>query len=85
MSWITSLVDQSPVLPRILFEWREVLEYSASIAFNFLTGMLVGKVSYSAKLRVRRAGLVNSMINVAALNLKDGGASLKNVHGLMKT
>ncbi len=85
MSWITSLVDHSPVLPRNLFEWKEVIEYSASIAFSFLTGMLLGKVSYSAKQRARRAGLVNSMMKVASLNLKDGGASIKNVHGLMKT
>lgn len=85
MSWITSLVDKTPVLPQNLFEWKEVLEYSASIAFSFLTGMLLGRVSYLAKQRARRAGLVSSMMKVASLNLKDGGASIKNVHGLMKT
>ena len=85
MSWITSLVDHSPVWPQNLFEWKEVLEYSASIAFSFLTGMLLGGVAYAAKQRARRAGLVSSMMKVAALNFKDGGASLKNVHGLMKT
>ncbi len=84
MSWITSLVDKTPVLPQNLFEWKEVLEYSASIAFSFLTGMLLGRASYLAKQRARRAGLVNSMMKVASLNLKDGGASIKNVHGLMK-
>jgi hypothetical protein len=46
MSWITSLVDHSPVWPQNLFEWREVLEYSASIAFSFLTGMLLGGVAW---------------------------------------
>ena len=85
MSWITSLVDHSPVWPQNLSEWREVLEYSASIAFSFLTGMLLGGVAYAAKQRARRAGLVNSMMKVAALNLKDGGASLQNVHGLLKS
>lgn len=84
MSWITSLVDKTPVWPQNLFEWKEVLEYSVSIAFSFLTGMLLGRVSYLAKQRARRAGLVSSMMKVASLNLKDGGASLKNVHGLMK-
>lgn len=84
MSWITSLVDKTPVLPQNLFEWKEVLEYSVSIAFSFLTGMLLGKVSYAAKLRARRAGLVSSMMKVASLNLKDGGNSLNNVHSLMK-
>lgn len=85
MSWITSLVDRSPILPQNLFEWKEVLEYSASIAFSFLTGMLLGGFAYAAKQRARKAGLVNSMMKVASLNFKDGGASLKNVHGLMKT
>lgn len=84
MSWITSLVDNSPVWPQNLFEWKEVLEYSASIAFSFLTGMLLGGVTYAAKQRARRAGLVNSIMKVASLNFKDGGASLKNIHGLMK-
>jgi len=84
MSWITSLVDHSPVWPQNLLEWKEVLEYSASIAFSFLTGMLLGGVAYAAKQRARRAGLIDSMMKVAALNLNDGGASLKNVHGLLK-
>lgn len=84
MSWITSLVDNSPVWPQNLFEWKETLEYSASIAFSFLTGMLLGGVAYAAKQRARRAGLVNSMMKVASLNFKDGGTSLKDIHGLMK-
>ena len=84
MSWITSMVDNSPVWPQNLFEWKEVLEYSASIAFSFLTGMLLGGVSYAAKQRARRTGLVSSMMKVASLNFQDGGASLKNIHGLMK-
>lgn len=85
MSWITSLVDHSPVWPQNLFEWKEVLEYSASIAFSFLTGMLLGGVAYAAKQRALRVGLVSSMIKVASRNLKDGGTSLKSVHGLLKT
>ncbi|WP_162784988.1 hypothetical protein [Polynucleobacter necessarius] len=85
MSWITSLVDRSPIWPQNLFEWKEVLEYSASIAFSFLTGMLLGGVAYAAKKRARKAGLPSSMMTVASLNFKDGGASVKNVHGLLKT
>lgn len=41
MSFTTSLVDDTPVWPQDAFEWREFLEYSASIAFSFLTGMLL--------------------------------------------
>jgi len=85
MSWITSLVDHSPIWPQNLFEWKEVLEYSASIAFSFLTGMLLGGVAYASKQRRRRVGLFNSVMKLTSLNLKDSSASLKNVHGLMKT
>jgi hypothetical protein len=45
MSAIVAAVDGTPVLPRNAFEWRELLEYSASIAFSFLTGMLVSRVT----------------------------------------
>lgn len=45
MSAIVAAVDHTTVLPRNAFEWRELLEYSASIAFSFLTGMLVSRVT----------------------------------------
>jgi hypothetical protein len=84
MSWITSLVDKTPVWPQNLFEWKEVLEYSASIAFSFLTGMLLGSVSYASKQRQRRVGLLQSMVKMESLNLSGGSVSLKDVHGQMK-
>jgi hypothetical protein len=84
MSWITSLVDHSPVFPQNLFEWREVLEYSASIAFSFLTGMLLGGVAYAGRQRRRQAGIMNALIKVASSQSK-GGVSIQGLHGLMKT
>ena len=84
MSWITSLVDHSPVWPQNLFEWKEVLEYSASIAFSFLTGMLLGGVAYASKQRRRQAGIVNAMIRVASTQ-SASSFSIQGVFGLMKT
>ena len=84
MSWITSLVDKTPVWPQNLFEWKEVLEYSASIAFSFLTGMLLGGVAYANKQRRRKDGLIGLLTKVASSSL-NGGASIQSVHGLMKT
>ena len=84
MSWITSLVDHSPVWPQNLFEWREVLEYSASIAFSFLTGMLLGGVAYGSKQRRRQAGIINALIKIASTQ-SAGGVSMQSMHGLMKT
>jgi hypothetical protein len=86
MSWITSLVDHSPVWPRNLFEWKEVLEYSASIAFSFLTGMLLGGVAYANKKRSHQAGLMNAFIKAATASTHsvDGNVSIQSVLGLMK-
>lgn len=41
MSWTTSRVDGVPVLPANLREWREFIEYAASIALSFTTGILI--------------------------------------------
>ena len=46
MSYMTHLVDGSPVMPQNTFEWREFLEYGASIAASFLTGMILGRAAY---------------------------------------
>ena len=85
MSWITSLVDHSPVWPQNLFEWKEVLEYSASIAFSFLTGMLLGGVAYASKRRARQAGIISALMKVASTHSADGNVSIQGILGLMKT
>lgn len=45
MSVVTALVDQVPVLPEGLREWREFLEYAVSIAFSYATGCILGNMS----------------------------------------
>lgn len=42
MLTVTGLNDHVPILPVSWIEWREVLEYSASIALAFLTGNILG-------------------------------------------
>jgi hypothetical protein len=39
MSGITALIDRVPVLPQNMLELREFIEFSASIAFSFITGL----------------------------------------------
>ncbi|MES2600113.1 MAG: hypothetical protein V4602_04795 [Pseudomonadota bacterium] len=41
MLTVTGLNDHVPILPGSWIEWREVLEYSASIALAFLTGNIL--------------------------------------------
>jgi hypothetical protein len=44
MSAVTGLVDKVPVLPENLRDWREFIEYAASIGLSFVTGLLLGKL-----------------------------------------
>ena len=85
MSWITSLVDHSPVFPQSLFEWKEAIEYAASIAFSFLTGMLLGGVAYASKQRHRRAARISPFMKAVADGLGTGKISPGNVFTIMKS
>ena len=85
MSWITSMVDHSPVFPQNLSEWREVFEYASSIAFSYLTGMLLGGVTFASKQRHRRAARMSPFMKAIATGLGDGRLSPSNIHTIMKT
>ena len=50
---MSSVLDQTPVLPQNTLEWKEFLEYGASISFSFLTGMLLGGIAYTHRNRFR--------------------------------
>ena len=84
MSWITSMVDHSPVWPQNLFEWKEVLEYSASIAFSFLTGMLLGGVAYTGKQRRRHASIMDAFIKAVSPHSASGSVSIQGLFGFMR-
>ncbi len=84
MSGITSLVDNTPILPQNAFEWKEVLEYSASIAFSFLTGMLLGSMAYAAAQRKKRTASINPLLKVVISSLSDGKMSPANIEKIMK-
>lgn len=64
MSAITSLVDKTPVLPVDAREWREFVEYAASVGFSYTTGMLLGGM-----LRRRRLALIEESQQSLAFRL----------------
>jgi hypothetical protein len=83
MSWLTSLVDHSPILPQSIFEWREMLEYAASISFSFITGIVLGQISYASQHQIKSAN-ENSFINfVMRIFIKDN-LSPEKLHEKMK-
>lgn len=46
MSVVTSYVDDSPVWPQTIYVWRDLIDFSASITFSYVTGMLLGRLSF---------------------------------------
>lgn len=82
MSGITSLVDGTPVMPQNNFEWREVIEYSASIAFSFLTGMLLGTVALVAGGGADQPK--GPLVRTLSFLLDDGKVSPEKLHAHMK-
>lgn len=71
MSWLTSLADNSPVLPQSIFEWKETFEYASSISLSFLTGMLLGKKIYPHRIKSSKSSLnANLSLNNFHTSLK---------------
>jgi len=66
MSAITSAVDKTPVMPQSMIEWKEFIEYSLSISFSFLTGMLLGTISFfqRSKHKIDINPMLKSLINI---------------------
>ena len=69
MSALTSLVDGTPILPSGLREWREFLEYAASIGLSLVTGLIIGRMFRQRAQAQRAAGL-----SVALARLVSNGA-----------
>jgi hypothetical protein len=83
MSAITAWVDQTPVLPQSMVEWREFIEYAASITFSFLTGMLLGGMVYQRKHRVttkKDAPFLTALLT----GFTKGKSSPKDIHDTIK-
>ncbi len=83
MSAITGWVDQTPVLPQSMIEWREFLEYSASITFSFLTGMLLGGMAYHRAHRLK-AKPVGPLLTVLLSKLNKGKSSPEDLQKTIK-
>lgn len=46
MSAVTGYVDNAPVMPQNVRDWREFIEYAVSIMFSFVTGLLLAKLTH---------------------------------------
>lgn len=72
MSALTGAVDGTPVLPQNALEWREFVEFSASVAFSFLTGLLL----VQRRLALSKMPNTQGVIVYLAGHLNIGGLTL---------
>ena len=84
MSAITAYVDHTPVMPQSSIEWKEFLEYSASISFSFLTGMLFGSIAFMRRMRKKRAQATNVWVQAIVGGLGDGRLSPDTLQKVMQ-
>lgn len=82
MSAITGWVDHTPVMPQNLVEWKEFIEYAASISFSFLTGMLLGGMAYRRTHRRASTG-PNRLLKTVVAHLSEGKLSGESVQQLV--
>lgn len=84
MSAITALVDATPILPQSPIEWKEFIEYSASISFSFLTGMLLGSLSYKRRHRPKSLDQTNPWVALMAAGFGGGKLSPETIQKLVR-
>lgn len=84
MSAITALVDATPILPQSPIEWKEFIEYSASISFSFLTGMLLGTLAYKRQHRPKSMDQSNPWVALLVAGFGDGKLSPETIHKLIR-
>ena len=83
MSAITGWVDHTPVMPQSMVEWREFIEYAASITFSFLTGMLLGGMTYGRAHRVHNKKEA-PLLSAAVAGLIKGHTSPNDIYKTIK-
>ena len=86
MAALVGRLDHVPMLPRDKYEWREFLEYGASIMFGFFTGAIIRQTVIAMR---STADIPNRLIAVLARIVSDklggeaAGFNMKTVQSLL--
>lgn len=76
MSYITSVIEKSPLLPQNLREWIETLEYIASIGFAYVTGVLMSS-AWQVRIGGSKPRMGEATLRVAKTLAKATGQALE--------
>ena len=80
MSFMTHMVDGTPIMPKNAFEWREFIEYGVSIAASFWAGMILGRAAYlksNPYMRTALGGAYSALVNKAGKEGLDATGALR--------
>ncbi len=82
MSGVMAWVDGTPLLPHGAREWREMIEYVASIGLSYTTGMLIGGMSRQRKRAAtfREAGMAVALARL----VKSGGEHTEQFQAVVR-
>lgn len=83
MSWVTSWVDHTPVLPQNPREWREFIEYAASVGLSYATGMVLGAMFRHHQDAQRRQAVRGLALKLAKL-VSSGQANADKLEAVAK-
>ncbi len=83
MSGVTALVDRVPVLPQSLREWREFIEYTASIGLSHVTGMVLGQM-LRHHIQAEREQAVRGLAKKVAQLLNSGQQNVDKIESMAK-
>lgn len=84
MSTLTASIDHVAILPQERREWREFVEYAASIGFSFVTGMVLGRMLWQQRQMERRALLASELALKLAKLVATGQQSAEKIGSTVK-
>jgi len=84
MSWVTHLVDSAPVLPQDTREWKEFIEYAASVGFSYMTGMVIGRMLWRRRKAAWQTERAKGLVLKLAQALTTGKANADRIHSTVK-
>lgn len=87
MAAVIGRLDHVPVLPSDRYEWREFIEYGASIAFGFFTGVIIRHAIIGMYAPAEKPSRLATRIwrSVAQRNGKIAGIDLKQFWPILRT
>ena len=84
MSTLTAHIDHTAILPQDRREWREFVEYAASVGFSFVTGMVFGHRLWQQRQMERRALLAGELALKLARMIATGQQSAEKISATVK-